>query len=172
MESEDYESSEILLEIAKAEYQNEFSRTSVIDTKVGITLPIIVTYFFLVLQFESVKNIFSKQIDTRNAVALLCSVCSPFIYFAAIVCAGAALVFLFRAIITQSYQKIDPRWFNEKDIMSRPRNVFSAVMVTYFIQAIEHNSDTNNARIILYKRGLVFAIISLGFFVLYIFMAK
>lgn len=83
MESEDYESSEILLEIAKAEYQNGFSRTSVIDTKVGITLPIIATYFFLVLQYESVRSIFTKQLDTRNAVALLYSVCSPLIYVAA-----------------------------------------------------------------------------------------
>lgn len=172
MESEDYESSEILLEIAKAEYQNEFSRTSVIDTKVGITLPIIATYFFLVLQYESVRSIFTKQLDTRNAVVLLYSACSPFIYVAAIVCAGAALIFLFRAIITQSYRKIDPKCFNDKEMMSHPRPVFSAVMVTYFIQAIEHNNVTNNARIILYKRGLVFAIISLAFFVLYIFMIK
>lgn len=37
MEGEDFQSSEILLEIAREEYQNEFSRTSVIDTKVGIT---------------------------------------------------------------------------------------------------------------------------------------
>lgn len=56
MENEDFQSSEILLEMARAEYQNEFSRTSVIDTKVGITLPIVVTYFFLVLQFESIRE--------------------------------------------------------------------------------------------------------------------
>ena len=48
----DFQSSEILFEIVKSEYQNEFNRTSVIDTKVGITLPIIATYFFLVLQFK------------------------------------------------------------------------------------------------------------------------
>ncbi len=135
MESEDYESSEILLEIAKAEYQNGFSRTSVIDTKVGITLPIIATYFFLVLQYESVRSIFTKQLDTRNAVALLYSVCNPLIYVAAIVCAGAALIFLFRAIITQTYKKVDLKCFNDKKTMSQPPNVFAAVMVTCFIQA-------------------------------------
>lgn len=46
MANGDFQSSEILFEIVKSEYQNEFNRTSVIDTKVGITLPIIATYFF------------------------------------------------------------------------------------------------------------------------------
>lgn len=172
MEGEEYESSEILLEIAKAEYQNEFSRTSIIDTKVGITLPIIATYFFLVLQFESVKSIFMEQLNTRNAAVLLYSLCNPFIYVAAIICAGVSLIFLFRAIITQSYQKIDPACFNEKEKMSQPQKVFSAIMVTYFIQALEYNTEVNNIRVALYKKGLIFAIISLGLFVIYNFLTK
>lgn len=172
MEGEEYESSEILLEIAKDEYKNEIDRTSVIDTKVSIALPIIATYFFMVLQFESVKSIFSKQLDTRNAVALLYSLCNPFIYLAAIICAGASLIFLLRAIITQSYQKIDSACFNKKEIMSMPKKVFSAVMVTYFIRALEHNKEVNDTRVALYKKGLIFVIISLGLFVIYYFLTK
>ncbi len=172
MEGEDFQSSEILLEIAREEYQNEFSRTSVIDTKVGITLPIVATYFFLVLQYESVRSIFAAQIDTRNVTSLLYSVLCPFIYIAAVLCAGVALIFLFRAIITQTYKKVDLKWFNDKKTMSLPREYFSAAMVTYFIQALEHNSSTNSIRVRLYKRGLIFALISLGFFVAYIFFVK
>lgn len=69
MENGDFQSSEILFEIVKSEYQNEFNRTSVIDTKVGITLPIIATYFFLVLQFKSIKQIFwVKYPKCRNYI--------------------------------------------------------------------------------------------------------
>lgn len=172
MENEDFQSSEILLEIARAEYQNEFSRTSVIDTKVGITLPIVVTYFFLVLQFESIREKFTTQLDTQNAATLLYSLLCPCIYIAAIICAGVALIYLFRAIITHTYKKVNLKCFNDKKTMSHSRNVFAAVMVTCFIQALEHNSLANNVRVALYRRGLSFAIVSLGFFVFYIFLTK
>ena len=96
------------------------------------------------------------------------SICNPLIYIATIVCAAIALIYLFRAIITQSYQTVDPRSFNDKEKMSHPKEVFSAVMVTYYIRALEHNLFTNDKRVRLYKRGWIFAMISLGLFVCYI----
>ena len=49
MDHDFLQSGEVLLEITKSEYQNEFNRASVLDTKIGITLPVIATYFFLLL---------------------------------------------------------------------------------------------------------------------------
>lgn len=172
MENEKFQSSEILLEIAKSEYQNEVSRTSVIDTKVGITLPIIATYFFLVIQFDSVKNVFQTEPNIQNIATILFSVGCPLIYIAAIICAGIALIYLFWVIITQPYKKIDPRCFNDKEKMSYSKNDFSAVMVTYYIRALDHNYSVNNTRVTLYKRGWIFAMISLGLFVCYIFLNR
>ena len=80
MANGDFQSSEILFEIVKSEYQNEFNRTSVIDTKVGITLPIIATYFFLVLQFKSIKQIFTTGVNIQNIATTLFSICNPLIY--------------------------------------------------------------------------------------------
>ena len=80
MANGDFQSSEILFEIVKSEYQNEFNRTSVIDTKVGITLPIIATYFFLVLQFKSIKQIFTTGVNIQNVATTLFSICNPLIY--------------------------------------------------------------------------------------------
>lgn len=172
MANPDFQSGEILLDITRSEYQNEFSRTSVIDSKVGITLPVIATYFFLVLQFDSIKSIFASKPDTRNAVTALISVCSPLVYIAAIIFAGTALVYLFRAIMSQSYMLVEPCFFNDKEKMSKPREVFSAVMVTYYIRALEYNREKNNARIVLYKRGWLFTMVSLGLFVCYIFLTR
>lgn len=172
MENKDFQSSGILLDIVKTEYQNEFSRTSVIDTKVGITLPIIATYFFLLLQFDSIKEIFREEPNVQNVTTILVSVCSPLIYIAAILCAGISLIYLFRSIITQSYRTIDASCFNDKEKMSQPQDVFSAVMITYYIRALEHNHHTNDIRVILYKRGWILAMISLGLFVCYIFLTQ
>lgn len=170
MKNKDFQSSEILLDIAKSEYQNEFSRTSVIDTKVGITLPVIATYFFLVLQFENVKDIFMAIPNTQNIATVLFSIFTPVLYLAIIVCAGVALVYLFLAIITQSYKTVDPRCHNNKKEMSQPKETFSAVMITYYIRACDHNHVTNNKRVKLYKHGWCFAMVSLGLFVCYVFV--
>ena len=52
----EFQAGPLFLDIVRAEYQNEKQRTSTIDSKVGITLPIVATYFFLVLQYTDVKK--------------------------------------------------------------------------------------------------------------------
>ena len=168
MENEEYASAEILFDIARSEYQNEFSRTSIIDTKVGITLPIIATYFFLVLQFDSIKIIFLTEPDTKNIATMLWSIFRPLVYIAAIICAGIALIYLFRAIISKAYQTIDPGCFNDKIKMSHPKNIFSAVMVTYYVKVTAFNRSTNDFRITMYRRGWSLALVSLFLFVCYV----
>ena len=162
MSEEFLQSGEVLLEIAKSEYQNEFNRSSVLDTKIGIALPIIA---------KSVRQLFITNPDCTNIMTLILSVCIPIIFVAAIISAAIALIYLFRAIVTHSYQTIDPCYFNDKDKMSLSPSVFSGVMVTYYIRALEHNRATNDKRVTLYKRGWTSAMISLGLFVLYIFFA-
>lgn len=172
MDKEEYASAEILFEIARCEYQNELNRTSIIDTKVGITLPIIATYFFLVLQFDSIRSIFLTYPDTENIARMLWSFFRPLIYLATIICAGIALVNLFRAIIAQAYRTIDPGCFNDKKKMSHPKKIFSAVMVTYYVETTAFNRSTNNRRITMYKRGWIFALISLLLFVCYVVFTR
>lgn len=168
MENEEFAAAEILFDIAKSEYQNEFTRTSVIDSKVGVTLPIIATYFFLVLQFDSMREIFLTNPDTQNVAMMFWAICRPLIYIAAVVCAGIALMSLFRAIIAQAYQTIDPAYFHDKKTMSYSKNEFSAVVVTHYIEATTFNRSTNDLRIARYKRGWSFALISLFLFVCYV----
>lgn len=170
MEEKFLQSGEVLLEIAKSEYQNEFSRSSVLDTKIGIALPIIATYFFLILQYKNFKQLFLVALDFTNVLTVIGCVFGPIIFVAAITSAAIALIYLFRAIVTHSYQKIEPSYFNTKDKMSMPPCVFSGVMVTYYIKASKYNRATNDKRVALYKRGWTLAMISLGLFVVYSFL--
>lgn len=172
MNDEFLQSGQALLEIAKSEYQNEFNRTSVLDTKIGIALPIIATYFFLVLQFDNMKLLLLSNIDCTNVATVLLFVSKPLIFLGTIISASFALIYLFRAIITHSYQTIDPRYFNDSNTMSQPEHIFSGVMVTYYIKAIEHNRNTNDKRVRLYRRGWISTMVSLGLFVAYILLFK
>lgn len=172
MNDEFLQSGQALLEITKSEYQNEFNRTSVLDTKIGITLPIIATYFFLVLQFDNLKILFLSKIDCTSVTTALSSVGKPLIFGATIISASIALIYLFRAIITHSYRTIDPRYFNNSNTMSQPAHIFSGVMVTYYIKAIDHNRSTNDKRVLLYRRGWISTMVSLSLFVAYILLLK
>lgn len=93
MDHDFLQSGEVLLEITKSEYQNEFNRASVLDTKIGITLPVIATYFFLLLQFDSVKKLFLAKTNSANMLTTLVSICIPLIFMAAVVSAAAAFIF-------------------------------------------------------------------------------
>lgn len=172
MENGEYslESGEVLLDIAKLEYQNEFSRTSMIDSKVGIALPIVATYFFLVVQHASIQTLFSSCPNNSSILAFICSVLSPISYVVAVILAGLALFSLFKTITTHSYHTIDVRCFNDPTKISYKKHQFASVMVTYFIRAMEHNRVQNNLRVDLYKRGWKSAILSLATFVLYIIL--
>lgn len=172
MNDEFLQSGQALLEIAKSEYQNEFNRTSVLDTKIGIALPIIATYFFLVLQFDNIKTLLLSQIECASVATILLFVSKPLIFLATILSASLALIYMFRAIITHSYRTIDPKYFNDRNAMSQPIHIFSGVMVTYYIKAIDHNHSTNDKRVCLYRRGWISTMVSLSLFVLYILLIK
>lgn len=166
------QSGEVLFDIAKSEYQNEFSRTSVLDTKIGITLPIVVTYFFILIQFESISELFLCTPNSENILTLIGSICIPLLFISAIIVGMISLVLLLCVITTYSYKTIDPACFNSNEKLVLPPNEFSAVMVTYYIRATTHNRQTNDKRVKLYRRGWIAAMISLGLFVIYIFLAK
>lgn len=51
------ESIQLLLDATKNEYDNERNRTSVIDNKASISLPIISAYFLAVAQINNYKSI-------------------------------------------------------------------------------------------------------------------
>ena len=166
------QSGEVLFDIAKSEYQNELNRTSVIDTKIGVTLPIVATYFFILIQFESIRELFLCEPNCKNVLTTIKSIFTPLLFISAIIVGTISLVLLLCVITTHSYTTIDPSCFNSNEKMSLPPNVFSGVMVTYYIRATTYNRQTNDKRVKLYRRGWIAAMISLGLFVVYIFLSK
>lgn len=61
---EKYPSGQILLEIAKSEYENEKNRTSIIDSKANITITLLSVLFIAMTQALNLKRIF--EIEIKN----------------------------------------------------------------------------------------------------------
>lgn len=158
---------EVLLEVAKSEYQNEFERSSVIDTKVGIALPVVAAYFFANLNAENIGVVFSKEMECLKVVTVLSFVIHPVSYLLSLIFAIASLEFLLRAIFTQTYSTVDPSYFNESKYLKHPKSVLSAVLVKFYVESIKHNKCLNDKKVVLYNRGLNMAILSLTCFFVY-----
>ena len=165
-----FQSGEILFNIAQSEYVIEHNRTSVIDSKAGIALPVVATYFFLVLQYADVKSLFSNKVNTASVASILYSILPAMLYIVTLVFGFLSLLFLFRAIMTQSYKTIDTKYFNKKKALDQPKATYSAAMVTFYVRATDYNRNTNDSRVRKYKRGWTYALISLGLFVLFVFL--
>ena len=165
----EFQAGPLFLDIVRAEYQNERQRTSTIDSKVGITLPIVATYFFLVLQYTDIKKIFQNPVEIESVASVLYSVLPPILYLTTLVFAGFALFFLFRVISMHAYATVNVQYYNTPETIDHSPERFAAGIVDIFIEATMESSETNDLRTKLYKRGWRYALISLAFFVLYIF---
>ena len=63
-----YESSELFLSMAQTEYQNEIDRAAALDSKVGISLPVIATYFFLIIQETDIGSLWNFAPGAKNSI--------------------------------------------------------------------------------------------------------
>ena len=159
----------VLLEIARAEYQNERTRTSTIDAKTGITLPIIATYFFLVLQYTDIKKEFLSPIDMQNIAAVLYSVLPPLCYLASLAFSAISLLYLFRTITMQEYEAINPEHFRQTEMLEETKER-SAAIIRPFIESTNKNHEVNSRRCRFYVLGWRYALISLAIFIVYVFL--
>lgn len=165
-----FPSGEILFDVAKTEYQNEFDRSNTIDTKVGIALPIIATYFFLVLQYRSIPAIFANPIDMTSVGNAILSIIHPILLVLSLIAAGVSLALLFFSIITHTYSTIDVGYFYDGNKLKDQPTDYAAKMVHYYIEATKLNKETNDKRVQQYKFGWGSAMISLIFFVCYVIL--
>lgn len=167
-----YESSELFLSIVQLEYQNEFDRTKVIDSKIAVALPIISTYFFLAVQFSSMKKLLDAPISSQSLLATFIDLCIPTSYIVALGLASISLLFMFMAISTHSYKTIDSKQFNTASQMSMSKDTYSAAFATIYINATEANRLKNDIRARRYMKGWRYAFISLFCFVIHVLLTQ
>ncbi|MBP3489068.1 MAG: hypothetical protein J6K53_11795 [Roseburia sp.] len=158
-----FPSSKLLMDLAIEEYQNEHNRTSVIDTKINIALPIIATYVFLVLDRMNISD-YGNQIknngimNTELQIGLLILI----VLFAIV-----SMVFMFMTIKTNEYTILKVEDFYKPEYMALEEEMFCGAIIKYIIIASKQNKAVNDSRIKQYKMGLVMVGVSFLFYIFY-----
>ena len=131
----DIDTVETLLETAKSEYDNEHSRTTVIDTKIGISLPIVAAYFIALAQMNNYKEIFAFSIlsfwDVIIPSLLFLS------YTFSLVLSLISILMMVHVIIMRDYYTIKPRVLYDNDYLVTKRCFFLLSFCHYILKLLK-----------------------------------
>ncbi len=167
---DNFESGELYLSIAKSEYENEHTRTQVIDTKISITLATVTAYFLLIPQFINPRDIMYTQVNT--VLEALLPTLQIIWMVLSLVMALLSIIWLMRIINTHTYKVIDTKEFSDPECIKEQKGMYAAAIASYYVKATNYNSSVNDRRIPIYQHAIIFAVISICLFVLYIILGR
>jgi len=160
------ESVELLLSTAKNEYENEHSRTSVIDSKTSIALPIISAYFLALAQMNDFKTIFNVHIE--KFVDIIIPAISLLTYGGSLILSFIAVMMMVKVVTTRDYNTIKPIDLYDEDYLKNKKTALEIKLIQLYIEATQNNKLENDSRIPLYKKGWLLTTISIVLFVIYV----
>lgn len=161
-------SAKLLLDITMQEYQNEHNRTSVIDTKTNIALPIIATYLFLILEKINIPY-YEKQIEDE-ILSLMDAELQIGMIIIAIILAILSSISMFMTIKTDQYTILKVEDFYKPEYIVLEEDKFAAAIIHYIITASQENKKVNDDRVKKYKFGLVMVGCSLLAYMIYMIL--
>ena len=160
------DSVELLLETAKSEYESEHNRTTIIDTKIGISLPIISAYFIALAQMNNYKEIFTFSISSFWDILIPSLLFIT--YTASLLLSLISVLMMVAVIITRDYNSIKPLDLYNNDYLQNEKIILSIRLLSLYIKATINNKAQNDKRIPLYRKSWVFSVVSIILFVIYI----
>lgn len=156
-----------LLDVAQRNYADETARTNTLDTKVGISLPLISGYFLTIIAslIENWPAVFSIRTELfRDVFIPSITVLS---YSGALVLSLIALYLMISVISTKEYQHVDIHEFYNKGLLTTPYTATASYLIGKYIAATDHNKLQNDARIKPYCISWTLVIISIALFLVY-----
>ena len=162
----DNESVELLLSTAKCEYENEHNRTSIIDSKTSIALPIVSAYFLALAPMNNFKDIFNVKIE--KFVDIIIPAVSLLTYAGSLVLALIAVMLMVKVVTTREYNTIKSADLYDEDYLKHKKTALEITLIQLYIEATENNKAENDSRIPLYKMGWLLTTISIMLFVVYV----
>lgn len=156
----------VLLDTAKSEYSNEHNRTSVIDSKTSIALPIISTYCLALAQMNDYKAIFTTEI--KSFKDLLIPSCLFLTFTISLLLTLISVIMMVKVIKMRDYYVIKVEDLYDNDYFQEEPLFLSIKLIELYIEATELNKSGNDNRIPLYKKGWVLTVVSIVLFVTYV----
>ncbi len=161
----DNNSVKLLLETSKSEYDNEHNRTTIIDSKTSIALPIISAYALALTQLNNYKSLFS--ISVKNFVDLIIPSMLFVTYTASLILALLAVIMMVKVILMRNYSVIKVCDLYDNNYLTKNEVYISIKLIQLYISATENNKTTNDSRIPLYKKGWIVTVFSIILFVIF-----
>lgn len=164
------QSNELLLAVAQIEYQNELSRITTIDTKLGISMAIDTGALFLILQdWDGLRAGFSSLPDLSSKGALWISQLTPVMQVSAIILLTISLFLLVYAVWTRNYKNIDVDHFFNIDVLKRVPSESALIFLKSYQEATLYNKKVNDGRAKWHNRCLVLMLIAIVLFMFSLF---
>lgn len=157
---------EVLLSTAKSEYENEHNRTSVIDSKTSIALPIISAYFLALAPMNDFKSIFDVKIE--KFVDVIIPAVTLLTYVGSLALAFVAVMMMAKVVTTREYNTIKIADLYDEDFLKHKKIALEIKLIQLYIEATQNNKAENDSRIPLYKKGWLLTTISIVLFVAYV----
>lgn len=157
---------EVLLSTAKSEYENEHNRTSVIDSKTSIALPIVSAYFLALAPMNDFKSIFDVKIE--KFVDVIIPAVSLLTYIGSLALAFVAVMMMVKVVTTREYNTIKTADLYDEDFLKHKKIALEIKLIQLYIEATQNNKAENDSRIPLYKKGWLLTTISIVLFVAYV----
>lgn len=164
----DMKSVELLLGITQSEYNNEYERTNMIQSKAGIALPIIAAYFLTIAQMNDYKSMFQVTVTTVRDILLSFGLCVS--YSLALILAIAAVFFVARVEFAKGYKRINPQSFCKEASLSQEYQSFVRNLMHQYFDAIDHNAKANDQKMKMYKQGWSCTFVSVACFLAYVIL--
>ena len=155
------QSVQLLLSTAKDAYDNEQSRTSAIDTKASIALPIVSAFFLALVQMNDCKVIWNLKSHWLIPASLL------LLYIASLLLGASSVFFLARVIHTRDYKSLKIRDLYDENYLKNSSTAFSIQIIKLYCESSEYNKQQNDLRAKWYNWGWNLVLLSVLCFVGY-----
>lgn len=156
----------ILMDTAKSEYDHEHNRTSIIDSKTNISLPIISAFLIAIIPLNDYKFIFS--LPTTTFYEWIIPALLFVTYTSTVVLSFISMLSMVKVISTREYKVLKISDLYDEDLLSNdPINMYVTLIDRYDF-ARQHNSVQNSIRIKWYKLGWILSIISVLTYLVYL----
>ena len=159
------ESVSLLLETAKAEYNNEHNRTSIIDSKTNISLPIISTFVLALIQLNDYKAIL--QLPTNTFLQWLLPAILFFSYTIALGLGVFSVLLMTIVILTKEYAVLKISDLYDEDYLKVPRIFFSIELIRLYHSSTTQNKSQNDRRVKWYRISWILMFITLALYLIY-----
>ncbi|MCK9478670.1 MAG: hypothetical protein M0R40_04105 [Firmicutes bacterium] len=152
-----FPSSTIILDICRNEYEREFNRTSLVDTKVSIFLTLSAALLAFITSLLDYQDIWNLVPSMFNNVVGTAYILLSFVSAALIVTSTIIFAII---LYSRQYKNINLSSISKDELMKKNEDIINVALIRLYNEAVDYNRNINEKRMGLYKKGVFIAIVA------------